>query len=188
MADESTEAKDMFRRSTMNRIANADELDHYIKVTNPSAWAVVLAALLLVAGIVVWAIVAIVPVTVSTTGVTSQAPEGDEPLVICWVDKPTADKIRESGAKASVDGVEATGVEVNMTPMSSSEVKEILGNDFYMDALDLDDWNYVVTIEPGEEPEPSAYAVKTEYGELRLVPVSITVSEKRPINIVLGKE
>ena len=188
MADADSGAQEVFKRSTMNRIASADELDHYIKVTNPSAWAVVLAALLLVVGIIVWAVVAIVPITVNTTGYTIQAPELDKTLVICYVDKSTAEKIRESGAKATVSGVEASNVYVAPTPMSSAEIAQALNNDFYMDALHLDDWNYVTTIELDEDPTRSDFAIDSDYGESSLVPVSITVSEKRPINIVLGKK
>lgn len=172
----------------MNRIASADELDHYIKVTNPSAWVVVVAALLLIAGIVVWAVVAIVPVTVNATGFTIKAPESGKTLVICYVDKSTADKIRESGAKATVGNVEATAVSVAPTPLSSAEIAKALDTDFYLDALHLSDWNYEVTIEPAAEPDRGNYTVMSVYGESSLVPVSITVSEKRPINIVLGKK
>ena len=185
---EAGDNKEAFRRSTMNRVASSEELDHYIKVTNPSAWAVGIAALLLVVGIIFWAVVAIVPVTVNTTGFTIRASGLDKTLVICYVDKSTADKIRESGAKAAVNGVEATAVYVAPTPMSSAEIAKSLNNDFYPDALHLDDWNYVVTVELAEEPDQSAYTAKSEYGESSLVPVSIVVSEKRPINIVLGKK
>ena len=188
MADAEAGAKEVFRRSTMNRISSADELDHYIKVTNPSAWVVVVAALLLIAGIVVWAVVAIVPVTVNATGFTIKAPESGKTLVICYVDKSTADKIRESGAKATVGNVEATAVSVAPTPLSSAEIAKALDTDFYLDALHLSDWNYEVTIEPAAEPDRGNYTVMSAYGELGLVPVSITVSEKRPINIVLGKK
>lgn len=189
MADAGVEenAQGAFRRSTMNRIASADELDNYIKVTNFSAWIVVVAALLLIAGIIVWAVIAIVPINVNTTGLTYYVEETEKTYVMCWVDKSTADKIKESGAKASVDGVEAEAVYVDSTPMSSSEIAKMVGNDFYMAALHLDDWNYVVTIEPSQEPATSNYTVDTEMGASHLVPVSITVSEKRPINIVLGK-
>ena len=174
--------------STMNRVSSSDELDHYIKVTNPSAWVVMLAALLLVVGVIAWAVVAIVPIAVNTTGITYYVDEVEKTYVTCWVDKSTADKIKESGAKASIDGVEATGVYVDSTPLSSSEIAKQVGNDFYLDALHLEDWNYVVTIEPGEEPDVSDFTVETSRGASHLVPVSIIVSEKRPINIVLGKE
>ena len=188
MADEGANAGEVFRRSTMNRIASADELDHYIKVTNPSAWVVTIAALLLIAGVIIWAVVAIVPVTVETTGIYYRDSSSGENVVLCWVDKSTAQKIEDSGAKASIDGVVAKRVELNDVPMSASEVINYLGSDFYADSLDLSDWNYLVSIEPGEDPKHSDYTIDTFQGKAHLVPVSIVVSETRPINIVLGKK
>ena len=188
MADEGANAGEVFRRSTMNRIASADELDHYIKVTNPSAWIITCAALLLIAGVIVWAVVAIVPVTVSTTGIMLQGPLDNDDVVVCWVNEDTADKIMESGAKALIDDVEAKDVEVNDVPMSASEVINFLGNDSYASSLNLSDWSYRVTITPVEEPEHSAYSVKTAVGDAYLVPVKIIVSETRPIKIVMGRE
>ena len=43
-------------------------------------------------------------------------------------------------------------------------------------------------IEPGEDPKHSDYTIDTFQGKAHLVPVSIVVSETRPINIVLGKK
>lgn len=180
-------ADGVFKRSTMNRIASSEELDHYIKVTNPSAWAIVLAAFLLVAGVIVWAVVAIVPVTVETTGVAMQDPTTNETVVACWVDKATAKRIGQSGLTASIDGVEAKSASMGETPMSASEVVSALGSDFYADSIELDDWNYLIRIEPGEEPKHSDFAIGTTIGEAHLVPVSIVVMETQPINIVLGK-
>lgn len=188
MTETSANTDGAFRRSAINRVASADELDHYIKVTNPSAWVVITAALLLIAGIIVWALVAIVPITVNTTGVTVNDYNLDKPMVVCWVNKSTAQKIQESGAKASIDGVKAKKVLLSQEPMSASEVARFLGSDFYIESIDLDDWNYLVTIEPGGDlPQPN-FTVETQIGDAKLVPVSIVVAESRPINIVLGKE
>lgn len=146
-----------------------------------------LAALLLIAGVIVWALTAIVPVTVNTTGLTLESPT-TKTTVICWVDKPTAEKIEKLGGKANIDGVEAENVVVDPTPMSSSEVVSFLGSEFYVESLDLSDWNYQVIITPSEEPKHTDFVVGTTAGEAHLVPVSIIVAETQPINIVLGKE
>ena len=188
MADADANGDGMFKRATMNRVASPDELDHYIKVTNPSAWVVILAALLLVGGIIAWAIVAVVPVTVETTGVVVKTPESGEAIVACWVDKATADRIGETGLKASINGVEAKSAKLNETPMSASEVVKFLGSDFYAQSIDLNDWNYLVTLEPDGALESSGFSIYTEQGEAHLVPVSLITSETRPINIVLGKK
>ena len=176
-------AANLFGKSAMSRIASADELDHYVKVTNPSAWAVLVAALLLVAGILVWAVVAVVPVTVETTGVSVE-----ERSIYCWVDEGSANKIRNTDATAIVGGVEATSMEVSNLPMSSSEVVHVVGSDFLVDALHLDDWNYLVKIKLGDDPQRTDFTVDSLVGKVHLVPVSITVSETNPIFIVMGKK
>lgn len=181
MAEGKTE--NLFGKSAMSRIASADDLDHYVKVTNPSAWVVIAAALMLVVGILIWALVAVVPVTKETTGVSMS-----DRYVICWVNKATAKKIQDNGAKARVGDVNALSVEVSDLPMSSSEVMQFMGSDFIMEALSLDDWNYMVTIEMGETPQRTGFTINTAEGDAGLVPVSIIVSETHPIFIVMGKE
>ena len=180
-------AAEIPERSATSRITSADELDRYIKVTNPSAWAVVLAMLLLVGSIAAWAIFAVVPVTVNTTGIVVQNPNTSESVVICWVDKQTADRIGDFSVKASVDGAEAKGARMDQAPMSASEVVKFLGSDFYADSIDLADWNYPVVIELGGEVGGSDFAITTAMGSARLVPVSLVVSEKNPMSIVTGR-
>lgn len=187
MAADDTNANEVFRRSTMNRIASADELDHYIKVTNPSAWVVVVAGLLLIVGVIVWAVVAIVPVTVNTTGIMLETPQNGKSVVMCVVDKPTAQKIKESGATASVNGVEASSVAVDITPASRAEIIDLLDNEFLAETFNLSDWNFMVTILLDKEPEHSDYLVGISAGAAFLVPVDIVVAETQPINIVMGK-
>ena len=188
MADADANGKEVFKRSTMNRVASADELDHYIKVTNPSAWVIALAALLLVGGIIVWAFVAVVPVTVETTGISIQESDSDDASVVCWVDKATADRIGKAGLKASVNGVEAKSAVLGDTPMSATEVIKYLGSDFYAESLDLKDWNYPIVIEPADDAWLSGFTLETDSGEAHLVQVSLVTSETQPINIVLGKK
>lgn len=171
----------------MSGITNADELNRYIKVANPSAWAVVLAALLLVVALAIWAAVAVVPVTVNTTGIVLQDPDAGDSVVVCWVDKKTADRIGDFGVKASIDGAEAKGARMDQAPMSASEVVQFLGSDFYADSINLADWNYPVVIEPGGDVGGSDFAISTALGSARLVPVSLVVSEKNPISIVTGR-
>lgn len=186
MADESTSAEGIFRHSTMNRVASSEELDHYIKVTNPSAWVIVLAALLLIGGIIVWAAIAVVPVTVETTGITFTTNDSNKTNVICFVNEETADRVRKQRMIAFVEGVEANDATMTEMPLSATEVISILGSDFYVDSIDLDAWNYMVTIEPGGELMQTDFSIDTAVGKSRLVPVSLIVRETNPIKIVLG--
>ena len=165
-----------------NRITNTDELDHYISVTSPSAWVVLLAALLLIGGLVIWALVAVIPVTVNTTGFVK-----DNGKVFCWVDEPTAQKIRDLGAVATIGSTPAKSVTVDAMPMSATEVRSILGSDFYAESIDFKEWNYLVVLEPGGEVQTSDFTISSLIGDTYLVQVSIVVSETRPINIVMNQ-
>ncbi|MCR5582383.1 MAG: hypothetical protein K6F70_02040 [Eggerthellaceae bacterium] len=188
MAQKIVEPESVFGHSALNRVSSSDELDQYIKVANPSAWVIALASLLLMVGIAVWAAVAIVPVTFNLTGF-AYIPEGStEPVVFCLVDKSTLDKIQDSGATVSINGTNAEIESCSATPISASEVKTYIGSDYYDESLHLSDWNYVITIKPSGELPGSTFSIATAGGEARLVPVSMVVSETRPINIVLGKQ
>ena len=186
MADENANTEEVFRRSTMNRIASADELDHYIKVTNPSAWIVTLAALLLVGGVLIWAIVAIVPVTIETTGIAPVAENPEDAKVMCIVDKATAERVQETGARVFIEGVEAESSQLVETPLSASEVLSMLGSDFYADSIVINDWNYLIVVKPSEAPNHTDFEIKGHGFRAHLVPVSIIVAETRPINIISG--
>ena len=188
MADETANAGGYFRRSTMNRVASSEELDHYIKVTNPSAWIVTIAALLLVSGVLVWAIFATVPITIETTGIVPVKENPEDANVICIVNKATADRMQGMSARAIIDGAEAESVQLNETPLSASEVVSMLGRDFYADSIEISDWNYLVIIKPSEEPSYTDFEINSSYFKAHLVPVSIIVNETHPINIITGNK
>ena len=174
MAGTREKRQGIFRQSAMSRIANADDLDQYIKVTNPSAWAVLLAALLLVGGLIIWSATAVIPLTVRVTGVAQDG------LVHCWVDEGTAERVREKGAKASVNNTKATSVEIESTPLSDAEIRASYGSDYLSSALTLSSWNYEIILKVDD--------VVTTQDSARLVPVEITVSEKHPLDLVFGNK
>lgn len=172
MADPQGESQSIFRQSAMNRIASADDLDKYIRVTNPSAWVVLAASILLLGGLAIWAVTAIIPTTISVTGLVN----GNE--IICWVDKSTAVKIQKGGAFATIADTKITDLSVDTMPESKAEVKSRIGSDYIMESVSLTDWNYEVSFT--SPPKPSE--------DIELVPVSITVSETNPLNLVLGNQ
>lgn len=48
--------KSIFRKKSLEQISTPEQLDDYIKVTKPSVWVVLIATILLIAGILVWAV------------------------------------------------------------------------------------------------------------------------------------
>jgi hypothetical protein len=173
MADTRNEGAGIFRQSAMSRIASADDLDKYIKVTNPSAWVALFASLLLLAGLATWSATAVIPTTVELTGIIT----GNQ--VLCWVDETTANRIQSGGAKASVLDITATAAVCDELPCSKAEVEKLINSDYLVDSITLNDWNYEVDLTLPQEVEGIG-------DEVRPVPVTIIVSETQPLPLVLG--
>ena len=47
----------LFRRKALDKMSSPDQLTDYLKVTNPSVWAILIAVVLLLVGVLVWACV-----------------------------------------------------------------------------------------------------------------------------------
>lgn len=165
----------LFRQSALNRISSADELDIVLKVTNPSAWFGIGAFLALVIGLLVWSFVAEVPVTTTTKALV-----GDDGHATCWVDADLAEKLRHSDARVSIASKEATRVTVNERPMSSGEIKDLVGGGYLAEGLDLTEWNYQVDIEYSGR----LYDADTE-GPF-LAPAEVVTEMEHPITLVFG--
>lgn len=165
----------LFRKSALNRLSSADDLDIFLKVSNPSAWIAVGAFLALIAGLLVWALTAVVPVQT-----TVKALVGKEGTATCWVDADLAEKLRASCEHVSIGGVEATGVAVGTRPMSSGEIRDAIGGGSLADELELGEWNYEVDLEFSEVPY--GYDATAPY----LAPVQVVYAMEHPIQLVFG--
>ena len=54
---ENTERKTVFRKKTLDRISSPEQLTDYLCVTNPGIWALLIAVILLLAGVFAWSMV-----------------------------------------------------------------------------------------------------------------------------------
>ena len=48
----------IYRQKSMERIQSPEQLDHYLRVTNPVVWAILAAVILMLAGMLLWSSVA----------------------------------------------------------------------------------------------------------------------------------
>lgn len=101
----------LFRKKSMETISSPEQLNDYIKVSSPGIWTVLLAVVVLLAGVCVWGIwghlETVVPgVAVSQNGVTT-----------CYAADDTGSL--QAGMTVRVNGEEYTVVSVS--PLSSQE-------------------------------------------------------------------
>ena len=48
------EHSDLFRKESMDRIQSPEQLNDYLRITNPSVWAILGAVIVLLAGLLIW--------------------------------------------------------------------------------------------------------------------------------------
>lgn len=90
----------IFREKSIQRISSPEELNKYLKVTNPGIWAVLLAVIVLLAGLIIWSSVG----TLETKAVgVAQADNG---IVTVYVSGDRAEDIMED-MPVIIDGNES---------------------------------------------------------------------------------
>lgn len=83
-------ARSIFRKASLDRVSNPEQLNDYIRVTNPGVWIIMCAVIVLLAGVCVWGVFGRMDTTLTVGAVT----EHNETL--CYV-KDSDVKALESG-------------------------------------------------------------------------------------------
>lgn len=73
MADKESK-NSIFREKSMDRVSSPESLNDYIRVTSPSVWVVLLAIVLLLAGMLTWSIFGKIKVKDADGSVKEKAP------------------------------------------------------------------------------------------------------------------
>ena len=98
--------KQLFRKKSIDRISSPEELNNYLRVTNPSVWIGLLAIILLLAGLIVWASVD----TLETkTDALVEAKNGELVVIVTGVDALKVQEgmiVRIDNEDSSIDAVE----------------------------------------------------------------------------------
>ena len=102
----------IFRSKSLEQISSPEQLNDYLRVTNPSVWLVLIAIILLLAGVLVWSTAA--NINSYATG-TAQVTNGN--MVVVFDDDKAASKVKpgmeielgDARAKVSSVGTDADG-------------------------------------------------------------------------------
>ncbi len=161
----------MFRDSALRKMSSADDLDHYVKVTNPSAWVLIGTVTALIIAALVWGLTASLPLTTTVTGVI----KGGEIVCFLPLDENT---VASTDSKVMAAGRETHVVSVDDNPFSQREVSMALSNDYTVESLRLAQWSYKVVV-----ALPSELSSWEEGDD---VPVQITTKEVAPLAYLFG--
>lgn len=83
-------ARSIFRKVSLDRVSNPEQLNDYIRVTNPGVWMILSAVILLLAGVCVWSIFGRLDTTITVGAVT------ENNQTVCYVKEAEIQKL-ESG-------------------------------------------------------------------------------------------
>ena len=90
------EQTSVYRKASMERISSPEQLNDYLRVTNPSVWIVLAAVVLLLAGTLIWASLTYIGSSVS--GVAAV----DDGVMTVRFDDPALEKNVEAGMSVTV--------------------------------------------------------------------------------------
>ena len=80
----------LFRRESVDNIQSPEQLNDYMRVTNPAVWIVLVSVIVLLAGMLVWSYFATID---SIAGGTAMVDEGT--MVVVFTDSQVASNVKE---------------------------------------------------------------------------------------------
>ena len=174
----------IFNQRAAEKLRSPDDLDKYVRVTNPSVWVVLAACLTLLAGLLAWGIFGSVTTSVTTTGavvdiskLSKETGLGDPDttkVAVCFLSAEDVAKV-DVGDPANVDGEQMTVGFIAPIPDAPDEWDSAIGSQYLVKALFSGDWAYPVAFK-GDTSE------LTENTPLTVV---ITTERISPISLIL---
>jgi len=160
----------IFNKKATEKLRSPDDLDKYVRVTNPGAWLIVITCVAFLAGVLIWGMFGSVTPGVECQGAVS----GGRALCLLASDDVTKVHVGDS---ASLGGKQVEVASIGGTPLSREEVRRELGSDFLASTLMDEDWGYVVEFTGDTSGLPEN------------VPLDVTITVERiaPIALVLGE-
>ena len=134
-------SKQLFRRESIDRITSPEQMNDYIRVSNPSVWMILGAIIALLIGVCVWGIFGHIDTTMKTGGIC------EDGQLVLYIGENDFDKLGESTV-AMVDGKELA-----LSEISASPIKLDTSYDPYLvhlTGLSEGDWVYAVRFDAAD--------------------------------------
>lgn len=164
----------LFRKSSLDSLSSPEQLNDYIKVSNPGVWMILAALFILLAAVLFWGFTGGLPTSIQTRGVICGG------NALCYINTDDAGavkagqkvKIQPAGRQETISGVVDT---VGPVPMSAAEIAADLHSDYLSQALASNGFavKVVVSVNGSDIPEET------------LLDLSIVTDAVRPIDFLL---
>ncbi len=130
----------VFRKSSIDRVSSPEQLNDYIRVSNPSIWIILAAVIILLGSVLVWSIYGTLETTIDKKGISR---DGE---VVCYL--PVSSEISK-GMAAKIGDKEGIITGISDTPISKQELEKLYGDreEYTLYAISPAEWSYEVNID-----------------------------------------
>ncbi len=128
---------ELFRKKTLERVSAPDQLNDYIRVSNPALWSVLAGILLLLIGLLIWGI------TGRLNTVMTAAAIAEDGTLTMLIPEAEGENIR-SGMEVHVEGQTLTIAEVSARPVQLTSKTDAYA--MHIGGLNEGDWVYMVSM------------------------------------------
>lgn len=153
----------LFRKKSIEKVSSPEQLNEYIRVSNPGVWMVLAAIVILLIGVCVWGVLGHLDTTVTTVAVV----ENSE--ITVYVRESDIEQIRD-GMKVMIGNAECEITDIAVQPVA-------VGDDFSEYAL------HVGSLQNGEWVYPVAAGGEADDG---IHSADIVVESVSPISFVIN--
>ena len=133
----------IFRKKSVEKMSSPEQLNDYVKVTNPGVWMALAAIALLLIGICVWGVFGKLETKLTV------AAESLDGHTVLYVKESDVEDIKESMSVSIGDGV-YTVVSISSEPIAVTDAISEYAR--HTDGLSLGEWVYIVQID-GNMPD-----------------------------------
>ncbi len=162
----------IFRKTSLDNISSPDQLNDYIKVSNPRIWMVLAALFILLASVIVWGFAGSLPTTIRCDGVMRSGE------AVCYVSVEESAQLSLGQRVYAAVGSEMLSGQVTSVaavPLSADEIAAELQSDYLVQKLTGTDYAVKVTIALSNG----------EWTDNTLIDVRIVTDAVRPIDFLI---
>ena len=132
----------IFRKKSIDKVSSPEQLNDYIRVSNPAVWSILVAIVILLCGVCVWGIFGHLDTTVKSAGICENG------IITCYVKEADIGKISRS-MKITVNGEQTAIVSIAESPIKVDGKIDSYAQ--HIGGLQSGEWVYPVTAACGQK-------------------------------------
>lgn len=126
----------VFRKKSMERVSSPEQLNDYVRVSNPGVWMILIAVIILLIGICIWGIFGHLDTRLEAVGICKDG------KIVCYVSDSDIEEVR-TGMKLTVDSAEYEITGISSDPFCVGD--DIDSYAMHIGKLTVGQWVYEVT-------------------------------------------